>query len=426
MKKQGVIALVAGLLASTACWAADPIELTFRFNDPEQREMRAALDAFERDNPGIKVRLERIAWKDVRDQFLREAAVGEGPDVVHIAFVNAREMADAGAIRPVNDLAAKAPPEAGLGDFIATDLATGKDGKLYALPWTTDTWAMVYRKDLLAKAGVTALPATWDDLATVSGKVHAATGAAGFGFPAGSASAGSVWFLANYKWWTDGKALVERKGDTFSIGVTPDDVAGTMTYFKRFIDTGETPRALLGVSDWGDPAIVSGLSLGNIAIGAMPPATLRQVLEVYAKANPGKPLPFATGPIPGNGKTGGVSHLGGRMLAINANSRHPEEAWKLVLFLNSKLVFADAYKNQFPARTSLLKTMDFGPEMTGYAEQLQHTRTWGAYNEGRAPLAALWNVTGRAFGAAMSGQTPVEAATRDFLAQVDRLMKTGN
>src|SRR5262245_57797965 len=85
-------------ISAGSALAADPVTLTFRFNDPEQKEMRAALDAFEKANPGIKANLERMAWKDARDQFLREAAVGETPDVVHIAFVWAKEMGEAGAL----------------------------------------------------------------------------------------------------------------------------------------------------------------------------------------------------------------------------------------------------------------------------------------------------------------------------------------
>ena len=165
--KRVAAALSAAALgfAMTAAIAAPPVEITFRFNDPGRRRCGRRSTRSRSANPGIKVTLERMAWKDARDQFLREAAVGEGPDVVHIAFVWAKEMGQAGALLPLDDLVRGRPPAQGLADFIATDLATGsKDGKLYALPWTTDTWAMVYRTDLLKRAGVSGLPATWDDL----------------------------------------------------------------------------------------------------------------------------------------------------------------------------------------------------------------------------------------------------------------------
>ena len=81
------LALSTALAGLTAFAAVAETNITFRFNDSERDEMRAALDAFEAANPDIKVELETISWKDSRDQFLRESAVGQGPDVVHIAFV---------------------------------------------------------------------------------------------------------------------------------------------------------------------------------------------------------------------------------------------------------------------------------------------------------------------------------------------------
>jgi multiple sugar transport system substrate-binding protein len=67
--------------------AAQDVELTFRYAYENVDEVRAGLDVFEEQNPGISVTLERIAFKDARDQFIREAATGGGPDVLHLAFV---------------------------------------------------------------------------------------------------------------------------------------------------------------------------------------------------------------------------------------------------------------------------------------------------------------------------------------------------
>jgi multiple sugar transport system substrate-binding protein len=416
-----VAAVAFGVMLSGAAKAA-PVEITFRFNDPEQKEMRAALDAFEAANPGIKVNLERMAWKDARDQFLREAAVGEGPDVVHIAFVWAKEMGEAGALLPLDSLVKSPVSPVKLDDFVAMDLATGKDGKLYALPWTMDTWAMVYRSDILKQAGVSTVPGTWDDVRAASRAVHATTGKAGFGFPAGSAASGSLWFLANYVWWSNGKSLVERDGSSFHMGVTAKDIASAMAYYKSYLDDGDTPKSMLGVSDWGDPAIVRGLVDGNIAIGIMPPASFKGVTDAYAAAHPGDALPFVSGPVPRSSVVG-TSHLGGRMLGINADTKHQAEAWKLVQFLNDKALFTGAYKTQFPAQKSLLQTIEFAPEVKGFAEQMQHTRTWGAYTEGPAPMGTMWNLTGRSFGAALSGQQPVDVAAADLAAQLKKLIE---
>ena len=92
------------------------------------------------------------------------------------------------------------------------------------------------------------------------------------------------------------------------------------------------------------------------------------------------------------------------MLVINANSKHPDAAWKFVKFMASQPVFADYYRTQFPAQTSLLKQIDFGAPLKGFAEQLPDARTWGPYASGPVPIGTMWNATSRAFGKALSGQ----------------------
>lgn len=146
-----VLIIVTGLLLTIKNSALAEIELSFRFNDAGQKEMRAALDKFEQMNPGIKVELQRIAWGSAREQFLREAAVGEGPDVVHIAQVWTRSMGDAGALYDMNELIEEHGIGEGWGDFISADLASQDDGTIHAILWTVDTFAMFIEKTSLRK-----------------------------------------------------------------------------------------------------------------------------------------------------------------------------------------------------------------------------------------------------------------------------------
>ncbi|OJU37715.1 MAG: hypothetical protein BGN94_15670 [Rhizobiales bacterium 68-8] len=419
--------LAAGLIASAAIVgtagiaAADPVTITFRFNDTEQ-EVRGAIDEFQKQNPDIKVELQRIGWKDARNQFLREAAVGQGPDVAHVAQVWVTEMGDAGATLALDDFLQKDPPPNGFADFAAQDLAHGKDGKIYGLPWTTDTWAMVYRTDLLKEAGIDSLPTTWEDMRKDSEAVYKKTGKAGFGFPAGSSASGAMWFLANFYWWSEGKALIVQKQDgSYALGLEPADVVAAMNYYKQYMDGGDNPQSNLAASDAHDPAIMQALVSGNQAMGAMPPNTYKEILKAYADANPGKEPPFASGPFPHQPDTKS-SMIGGRMLVINANTKHPDEAWKFVKYMASQGVFANFYRTQFPAQNSLLKQIDFGAPLKGFAEQFPFASTWGAYASGPVPIGTLWNATQRAFGKALSGQVSTEDAAKELLAEIGKQM----
>lgn len=414
----GAVAVAAA--ASIASAGAQ--EISFRFNDPETEEMRAALDQFQQENPGIEVELQSIAWGEARQQFLREAAVGEGPDVVHIAFVWPRDMGTAGALLPLNDRMEAQPLQNGFDDFIATELAVGDGGEVYGVPWTTDTWAMVYRTDVLEAAGVE-IPTDWEELREASRRIHETTGKVGFGFPAGSGASNTIWFLANFKWWSEGNALVTEDGSGgFKTDVTVEEVADTMRYFHSFLQEGDNPESMLGVTDWFDPAILEGMTNGDQGIAVMPPQQFKQVLASFQERNPGVEPPFVTGTTP-SGTEGPRTHLGGRMLGINANTDSPDAAYKLVEFLTRQQVLQDYYASQFPAQKSQLQSIEFGPGLGGFAEQLQLARSWGAYSDGPAAIGTLWNETGRAFGSAFIGERTYEESAARLLESVEEQLQ---
>ncbi|MDA7984322.1 MAG: extracellular solute-binding protein [Alphaproteobacteria bacterium] len=413
-----VAVAVAALLAVFLSPSREPAALTFRFNDSERDEMRAALDEFEAANPGVTVELQTIAWKDSRDQFLREAAVGGGPDVVHIAFVWTKEMAEAGVVKPIDELVQYGDFANGFDDFIATDL-TMYDGRAWGVPWSADTWAMVYRTDVLAEAGINDLPVTWDDLLAASRAVKERAGKTGFAF----AAANQVWFPFNYYLWSHGQSIIAGDGAGGYIpGASVEELAAAMDYFKTYLDEGLAPRSILSVDVPHDPALLQALLDGNQGMALMPTNTYRRLLGAFEEANPGAAVPFASGVMMA-GSRGPLTHLGGRTLVVNAATEHPEEAWRLVQFLAGAGLFEKYYTNQFPAQKTLLGEIEYRPEESGFAEQLaNHTRTWGAYADSGAGVGQLWNLTSRAVASALSGQTGSEQAARDLLAEVERLL----
>jgi len=424
MKRITLTSVLAALAITTAgVTSAADINLTFRFNDGEAKEMRAALDDFEAENPGVEVELQTIAWTESRQQFLREAAVGEGPDVVHIAFVWPRDMGAAGALLPINDYLESDPIQAGFDDFIATELAVGPDGNIYGVPWTTDTWAMVYRTDVLEAAGVDKIPTNWDELRDASRAIHEKTGKVGFGFPAGSGSQNTIWFLANYYWWSNNQALVIPDGSGgFKTGITVEEIAGAMEYYHSFMKEGHNPEAMLGVTEWFDPVILEGIISGEQGIALMPPQQFKEVLAAFKTRNPGIEPPLVTSTTPG-GPAGPKTHLGGRMLGINSNTENPDMAWKLIEFMTRTDVLTKYYGNQFPAQKTPLGLIEFGPTLGGFAEQLTLARSWGAYSDGPAQIGTMWNDTGRAFGSAFIGERTYEEAAAELLASVEEQLK---
>jgi multiple sugar transport system substrate-binding protein len=417
----GAVAL--GAIGSTAVAAAQ--ELTFRYNFDNIDEIRAGLDEFERRNPGITVNLERIAFKDARDQFIREAATGGGPDVVHLAFVWIKDLGEAGACMQLNDLVAeKGIGEVGWEDFIATDLTYGEDGEsFYGVPYATDTWAMVYNTEIMAEAGIEKVPETWDELLEASRKVKAETGKIGFGFPSGASGANTIWFLHNFNWWSDGGSLVVDDGQGgYKVGISTEQVAGVMEYFDTYLKEDLTTPGSLGLAAWDDPAIVEPMVRGEQVAAIEPVFVAVRMFDDWRARNPGKELPFTSAMTPhGSGQP--TTHLGGQTLCVNANTEHVEESWKLMQWLNSWEFFENYNKAYYPAQQSLLERRPFPAEMTGFSDQFtKGARSWGPYARGPAAIASMWNQTARSFGAAAIGEKTYMEAAEELLAYVQSLL----
>jgi multiple sugar transport system substrate-binding protein len=186
-----------------------------------------------------------------------------------------------------------------------------------------------------------------------------------------------------------------------------------MKYYQQFFETGATPESLIAIASWGDPEIVGGIARGDCAIAFFPPGTFRAA-EKQADE------PLMTAPIP-KGSVKRISHLGGRTLAINPNTKHPEEAWA---FLNH-LLSAEAFTtyNQFPAQNSLLKELKFRESEQGWPQQLPHAVTFKQYITSPAKTNSMWEATNREFGAMFSGQKTVEQASQDLHAAMVGFLK---
>ncbi len=418
VKKWFVVMLILVVLVfSSVVWAKT--EIVFRQSDTPQEVigLKKAIDEFNHRNPDIKVSFETVPWSDARDQLIREAAAGTGPDVTQIAFVWTRDLAKANVLLELDDFLAKQPLENEIKDFLGLELGV-LDGKIFGIPWTVDTFTMVYRSDILAEYGLQGIPDTWDEFQKEVISLAHKRNAPGFGFPAGGASAGGAWFLVNYYLWSNGYTFVKQDPATgsWSLGLSEDNVVEAIKYFKKFFEEEASPRSLIGVNSWADPVILHGFESGAFPIIFIPPATLKAVLAE-------KPdLPVKSGLVP-RGRVKRISHLGGRALGVSKYTKHPEEAWRLLSFLASKEVFEEFYTEQFPAQIPLLREIPFPEAFKGYAGQLQFAQTFNEYIVSPVPVGAMWDATNREFSAAIAGQKSPEQAAKDLLNSIEEFLK---
>jgi multiple sugar transport system substrate-binding protein len=412
--KRAVAAAMAACLVVplAACSGSDsgsgPVKLVFRQFDPESEigGLKTAVDAWNKGHADIQVEIQTLSPNNVQ-QFAREANSGSGPDIDQVAYADVAFVAKPKILLPLDDYLKKDPPAGGTTDLLATDMVTF-DNKTWAMPWTADTMALVYNPKVFTDAGVSGPPTTWEQLATDAKQVATSSSGktAGFCFPAAGSATSAQWFAINYYIWSHGGTLVQKDpSGSWQPGVTAQQLTAAGQYFADLFSAGATPKANQAVQDYSDPAITNGLTSGSCAMSYMPPSSFKALQKQTTTSG----TKLTTAPMP-SGLTDGATHLGGRSLAINKNSKHPDQAWQVIKYLMS----ADTFKtySQYPASKNTLTQLSVPEAERGYVQQLPHSRSFARYIGSAMTVSSIEQLANQQFSAIYSGQkSPADAAT---------------
>jgi len=179
----GTSLAVLAVLALTACGGdgggggssgSTTVRVTLA-NHVWTENIKTALPEFEQAS-GLKVELTQLGEDQLSDQYNVKLNAGSADiDVMmYRPLQEGRLFATNKYLADLTDLA-KASPDWDLADFQAGPIeATSFEGKLVGVPIITEQEVLYYRKDLLASAGLTAPPATLQELAEAAAKVKAA------------------------------------------------------------------------------------------------------------------------------------------------------------------------------------------------------------------------------------------------------------
>jgi multiple sugar transport system substrate-binding protein len=118
---------------------------------------------FEREQPDVRIRIERLPWTAAHEKLLTAFAGDATPDLCQLGNTWLPEFVALDALEPLAERirnSAQIDP----GDYFPGIWDTNVvDGRLFGVPWYVDTRLLFYRRDLLAQAGFDAPPRTWDE-----------------------------------------------------------------------------------------------------------------------------------------------------------------------------------------------------------------------------------------------------------------------
>lgn len=166
-------AAVAGMATSAA--HAVEIEYWQYFFDARVKAMEQLIENFERENPGITVKMTHFPYADYRTKVAAAIPAGEGPDVVQLFYGWLNDYVEAELIQP---LPVRAFPTDRIEAEFFPMVGAMRLGDAYmALPTAVRSLALFYNERLFEEAGIENPPTTLDELIETAARLTRRDGA---------------------------------------------------------------------------------------------------------------------------------------------------------------------------------------------------------------------------------------------------------
>ena len=157
-----------------------PVVITVATFPDLDRSAKAALAQWQKERPDVTVKIASLQYADHHTAMTTVLATGSGvPDVMALDFRFLGKFAESGGLTDLSQ-----PPFSGMtlqDRFVpfAFAQAINKQGQLIALPTDIGPGTLLYRQDLLTKAGVAEgdLTRSWESYLAAGRQIKAATGA---------------------------------------------------------------------------------------------------------------------------------------------------------------------------------------------------------------------------------------------------------
>lgn len=231
------LALVVVLSLVTATAAQAPLEISFWYGvgGQLQKVIESQAEKFNKSHPGVKVTPFYAgaygAGGPMQQKLLAAMAAGTVPDVVQLEIHATCTFASKGALLALDEWMAKSDHDR-KDDFLPVLTNTGCDGKTYGIPFNRSVPILYWNRDRFTKAGITAAPKTWTELAAIAPKL-VQDGADGK--VVGFMPINQWWFFQSMTWSNGGDILSpDMKKAVFAT----DAAAAGLTIWANLIERG--------------------------------------------------------------------------------------------------------------------------------------------------------------------------------------------
>ncbi|QJD87758.1 ABC transporter substrate-binding protein [Cohnella herbarum] len=361
MKKTGLLLLLTMMVAFTFGCSnsgsesgstsspekSGDVELKFMMwgNQAHMDVYTKLIDGFKKENPGIQVTMESVPFADYQQKISVLAAGKSLPDIAWVSERMVPQFKENGILGDVSEF--KDDAEFKLDDYIPSTLDLFRDGdKLLGLPFSTPPMVMFYNKTLFDKANLTDPNTlakegkwTWAEFEK-SAKAITNKDAQNRVYGVNFFRDWKTWVALSSYSWSNGSGPFNKDITEF----TWNDQYGVETFemLERMMFTDEShPKAGEQVS----------FDAGNVGM-------FFDVYSYVSKAREIKDFEWSIAPTP-SGSQGSVPMLGQAGYTLFKDSKHPEEAKKLLKYFASQEGIQATSTFFVPPRTTVLNSDEF-------------------------------------------------------------------
>lgn len=409
----------AALLLTAGCSGAGggsaddgPVELSYWAWAPN---LDKVVDLWNQDNPDIQVTVNKQDGGDPAiTKLLTAIKAGSGaPDLIQAEYQKIPTLVASDALADISKQGA-ADLKDDFSDGVWNSVTLGGDA-VYAVPQDSGPMAMFYRADLFEQNGI-AIPTTWAEYKEAAKKVRA-TGAYITNF-----SQGDINQFAGFVWQAGG-SWFDNDGSDWTVDLTDPASKKVADYWQDLIDEDLVSTVPTWTTEWDNAYNSSAAWTWNSAVWGA---------NSIASGAPDTAGKWAVAKAPqweaGDSAAG---NWGGSSTAVFTGSKHPYEASKFALWLNTSdeaLTMLNTSANIYPATKEglnlpvLKEGVDFyggQPIYDVFAEassEVSEDFAWGP------TMTQTYNDVSDGFKAAVSGDgTLLDALTKGQSATIDAL-----
>jgi len=390
---------------------------------PDERKVfEAVLDEFQKANPNIKVKFLHIP-NDYTTKMNTMIAGNSAPDVIFTsdgdfprwvkqgAFLDITPMVEISTKLDLNDMW-----EGGLNRYRYDGKKTGT-GAYYALPKDIGPTVMYYNKEIFDKLGVpypsAETPMNWDQALEMWKKLTVDENGDG---KTDIYGAGPIWWEGFV--WSNGGSVLSEDRTTFTLNEPAG--AEAMQFIYDLTNVHKVVPDSRALQSMNDGQMFEAGRLATITGG-------RWMVPTYRKLK----FDWDVAPIPSNNGSWTNGWSGSVGLGVNAKSKHPEEAFKLVEFFAG--IEGQTKMTELGFQIPNFRSMADDEVYTQPGQKPAHPEVFIKAGEGQQPGLWTYLPNGKWFdtlnqnlGKFWEGQEPAADFFTKLKPQIEKDLKEGN